>query len=549
MTSTSATHSPAPAVGGVQTVRRVITYILLIIMVTIAALGLTHLLNRLLSSGTNTTYYDNYGLALALASALIAGPLAAVLWWLTWRTTANERDRASIAWPVYLVLMSTSALLVFTIALFRWIGSLLSGHSERYTLAVAIVWGAVWLWHFWMWRHPAKGPIRLAGVAPALASLIGLTFGAGGLIFAIARLIDTSVGVNANVIVGEDVLWQLIAQSLVWAVGGGVLWAWHWFGMGVRNQTTGFSHVVLAYIAGGASLALIAYGASRTISVVLQLLVNSSTRPQATLQPLGIAVACAAVGALVFVYHWRVVATQPAEVRAATRLVSAGVSLAFFATGVGMVVDAALAATGDVIVDSSPNTLMLSGLSTLLVGGALWWVTWKPWSALSPARIATSGRSAYLVVIFGASALVALITLLVIGFQFFTLMLDGSSGGGFLAQSRHAIGLLVATLLVAAYHFAIWRTDRAADTTEDVARRISRVTLVVSAENGELIDAVRASTGARVSVLQRTDVATGETDVSALVTALESALDGVEAAHVLVVVGAQSTIEVIQLAD
>src|SRR5690606_2242850 len=93
----------APAVGGVQTVRRLITYLLLFIMVVIASIGLSGLLERVLDARNAIAYSGSDGLAQSLAFALIAGPLAAVLWWLVWRESAISRDRASVAWPLYLV--------------------------------------------------------------------------------------------------------------------------------------------------------------------------------------------------------------------------------------------------------------------------------------------------------------------------------------------------------------------------------------------------------------------------------------------------------------
>lgn len=99
MSETTTRPAATPAPGGVQTVRRVITYLLLLTMVIIAAIGLSGLLERLLSVGNTMLNTDNYGLAQSLAFTLVAGPLAALLWWLIWRESAIARDRASVAWP------------------------------------------------------------------------------------------------------------------------------------------------------------------------------------------------------------------------------------------------------------------------------------------------------------------------------------------------------------------------------------------------------------------------------------------------------------------
>jgi uncharacterized protein DUF5671 len=535
-------------VGGVQTVRRVITYLLLLTMVIIAAIGVSGLLERALDAGSTLVASDNSGLAQSLAFALIAGPLASLLWWLTWRESAMARDRASVAWALYLVVASTVALLTFTIALFTFGASAVTGVWEWSGLSVAIVWGLVWLWHYWMWRHPAKGPTRLVGAAPAIASLIALTYTTGGLVFALASLIDTAVDGFGSVVISGPA-WEPVVQSLIWAVGGGVLWWWHWFRAGVRNQTTGFANVLLVYVTGFASLALFAFGATLTLSVVLELLTGSPDPLTVTLDPLGIAIACAAFGALVLSYHLRVVAGHRAVIGSAVRLVASGVALAVAATGVGVTINALLATIASPLVGSNVRNLLLGGLSALVVGGALWWVSWRPGRASAPERVSTPGRRVFLVVIFGVSALVALITLLVIGFQLFSFALDDRSGDSLLERTRAALGLLTATVLVAAYHFALWRHDRSVQVAQEPAHAIGHVTLVTSVAAGETLDvvvgAIREATGARVRVLSRADAVVDEPDAAALV----AALDGVEAGHVLLVAGAKSSVEVIRLND
>jgi hypothetical protein len=542
--------APAPAAGGVQTVRRVITYLLLFTMVVIAAIGLSGLLERVLDLRSAIAASDSTGLAQSLAFSLIAGPLAATLWWLTWRDSASTRDRSSVAWPVYLVIASTVALLTFTLALFSWATALVAGEWQPSSLAVAIVWALVWLWHYWMWRHPSKGPTRLPGAAPAIASFLGLTMMTGGLVFALASLIDTASATFAPGFVSSGPAWQPVLQSLVWAVGGGLLWGWHWFRAGVREQQTGFANVLLVWITGLAAFALFAVGVVLVLYVVLRLLIPSDEPLVVTLDSLGIGVASAAIGALVTIYHTRSVARQADAVGAATRLVTSGVALAIAATGVGVTVNALLGSLGTQLVGSDFRDLLLGGLSALLVGGALWWAAWRPGRASSAERAATPGRRVYLVVIFGASALVALVTLLVIGFQVFSFALGEGSGESFLDRSRQALGLLVATVLVAAYHFALWRGDRAAGAAPEHVRTIERVTLVASGDPEPIVAAIREATGARVAVLRRADAVAGEAGADALVGALVGILDdGAVGGHVLLVAGGEGKAEVIRLSD
>jgi len=543
MTTPALDPSATLARGGVQTIRRIITYLLFALMVGISASGLSGLLERLFTLNRVGVSFDNEGLATSLAFALIAGPLAALLWFLIWRDAASARDRASVAWPVYLVVASTAALLTSTTTLFSWASDVIARGWEPFGLAVGVVWGLVWAWHYWMWHHPRKGPTRLQGAAPAIASFIGLALGTGGFVWALGRLIDSAVETVSGTVLVSDPVWQVVLQPLVWAVGGSLLWWWHWFRVGVRTHSFGFSTVLLVFAAGVASLAAFALGLTIALSVVLELLTGVAQPLAELLDPLGIALASAVIGALVYAYHARVVAAGPTGLRAATRLASSGVSLALAASGVGVTINALLATSSNAIIEGNIRSLLLGGLSALLVGGVLWWLIWRPQDASTPERLATPGRRIYLVIIFGVSALVALITLLVIGFQLFSFLLDGGSGESFVERSRQALGLLTATVLVAAYHFAIWRKDRTGDVAAEPARRIGRVTLVASGHDAELVAAVRAATGAKVIVLQRAEAVLREPDVTTVLSALEA----IEAPHVLVVAGAKGKVAVIPL--
>lgn len=544
--------STAPATGGVQTVRRIVTYLLLFVMVVLASIGLAGLLERPLDVGLTIVDTGSFGLAQSLAFTLIAGPLAAVLWWLCWRHPVNSRDRSSVAWPLYLMVTSTVALLTFTVALFSWAATLVVGVWSPSALAVGLVWGLVWLWHYWMWRHPDKGPTRLRGVTPAIASYIGLTMMTIGLVFALANLIDAATATFSLGQVGAAEVWQSVVQALVWALGGALVWWWHWFRAGVRDLGTGFASVLLVWITGVAGFVPFSIGVAIVLHTVLRLLTGAEDPLVVTLDPLGFGVAWAAFGSLVVVYHARIVAWRTDAVSAATRLVTSGVALAVAATGVGVTINALLGSLGTQLVGASFRSLLLGGVSALLVGGALWWAAWRPERASSEGRASTPGRRVYLVSIFGVSALVALVTLIVIGFQLFSFALGDAGGEGFLDGSRQALGLFAATVLVAAYHFVLWRRDRGAEprTGQDDAaapRLIGRVTLVTPTEPAPVVAAIRDATGAHVTVLRSEDAVTGGSDEGTLVSALVGALDGIEAKHVLLVARGDGGADVIRL--
>src|SRR5690606_25226552 len=87
--------SAAP--GGVNTVRRVISYLLLGVMVLIAGIGLAGLIERIVTAPELLGEFGSGGLAQSLAFTLIAGPFAAGLWWFSWRNlTDASADRHSV---------------------------------------------------------------------------------------------------------------------------------------------------------------------------------------------------------------------------------------------------------------------------------------------------------------------------------------------------------------------------------------------------------------------------------------------------------------------
>ena len=218
-------------VGSAQrTVRRLITYLLLFALVVIAAVGLSGLLGRLLAGGTELATGDVAGLARSLAFALIGGPLAALLWWGVWRRLDDETERASIGWGLYVAGMYVVALVLSTSNLLSTLATLIGGQSLqwRLSLATGLVWAAVWVWHRWMWRHPHRRPLDLLDVPTVLGSYIGLVIGVSGAVTALSTLLDAALrGALAAATVGKP-WWVSALQSLVWAVGGGLVWWWHW---------------------------------------------------------------------------------------------------------------------------------------------------------------------------------------------------------------------------------------------------------------------------------------------------------------------------------
>lgn len=533
----------APASGGVNTVRRVITYLLLGVMVLIAGIGLAGLLERALTTPAVLADFGSSGLAQSLAFTLIGGPFALGLWWFAWRNlTDASADRHSAAWAVYLVVAHTISLIVFSVSALSFLADLVVGDWRPGALAIAIAWGLIWAWHHWMWHHKTSGPTRLVGAASVLGSAWGLAVFASGLTMALGTVLEAGIaGVAGSATLGLP-WWSDALRSLVWAVGGALVWWWHWTVRGVRSLTTGFANVTLVFIAGIASVSMVLGGATLSLWHVVGLILRDPDWPSLGFAEVGFALATALVGVLLWVYHRPFVRTP--GLAEATRLAESGVALAVAATGVGVLVNSTLSALTTDLVGTGRTSLFVSGLSALVVGALAWWFAWQPTRVPAYGR---AGRRIYLVAVFGVAALVALITLLVIGFQLFVFFLEPATGRGLIDSIRVPFGLLVATGLVAWYHFAVWRGDRAVlGATAAEAPRLRQVTLITAATDVDaLVAAIRDVSGATVKVWRAT--ASAESAEGPTGEQVSAALAEVAAERVVVLAGPGSRVEVIQL--
>ena len=111
------TGVPARAGGGAgAVVRRIILLSLLFALVTVAAIGISGLLQRAI--GLQQVLAEGEApLARALAFAVIGTPVAAVLWWWQRRRLADPAERASLVWTLYLTAMTLTALVTATVSL------------------------------------------------------------------------------------------------------------------------------------------------------------------------------------------------------------------------------------------------------------------------------------------------------------------------------------------------------------------------------------------------------------------------------------------------
>jgi hypothetical protein len=597
----------------VPTVRRLVVFVLLFVLVLIGASGVAGLFERLLVSGTALAGNDVGSLARSLAFGLVGGSIAAVLWWLVWRRQGEEAERSSVAWGLYVSAVYIVALITSVTAVLGAVsqligllarpasgaaGAVAEGLEWRSSLATGVVWAAVWAWHRWMWQHGGKGPRRLDTVPALAGSVFGLLIGGGGAVTALGSLLDAALRGLAGAHDMGSPWWVSALQSLIWAGGGFLVWWWHWVFGEARRLSSPLANVAAAVFGmlGGCITAMA--GAITAVFVLLRLILDRSEDIIRLVDPLGSALAAAAVGCLVWRYHSVLTATRSEQMRETGLLLASGVAVVAGASGVGVVVNAALGFAETTLAGTGTRTLLLGGISAVAVGGAVWWRAWQPTDRRGSASAdnadgangadglpsrAAAGRRIYLVAIFAISAVVALIALLVVGYQAFEYLLDPVRSGNLVGRIRAPLGLLTATALVAAYHYSVWRRERAvlqadarslqetgslqeagrvqeAGRGQDAGplltarRTIGQVVLVTGSDHVPLSHAIREATGADVTVWLRSGLPAGpdpgqpdprQPDAGMLMAALE----GVSAERVLVVVGPGDRIDVIPVQD
>ncbi|GAA3643788.1 hypothetical protein GCM10022200_29690 [Microbacterium awajiense] len=523
------------ATGRAQTVvRRLLVYGILFAMVAVAATGLAGLVERAVAGAAVLTT-DDSGLALSLAFAVIGVPLAGLLWWWQRRRFADAAERESLVWAIYLAAMTTVSLVVSVTALATTASEGMAGRWDPGAFATAIVWSGVWVWHRSMRRNRLTAPTRLAELPATLGWVFGLAVLAVGAIGALASLLGAALATVEPVLVSTRP-WQVaVLQALVWAVVGAGVWSQHWYREGGRAASGGFAQVALVVVV-GASAASTLFAVGTVLYVGMRLLFDADPVAD-VLAPLDLAIAVALIGGIVWVFHSAVVAMRPDIVGRGARLVVSGVALIGAASGFGVVVNALLATLAPRILDDDPRTLLLGGLSALVVGLPVWWIAWRPTRAASADDAADRARRVYLVTIFGASAVVAIVTVLLIGFRLFELALGEVTGAGVIDRIRAPLGLLSATAVVFGYHFAVWRHDRSLARPEPSRSTTAHVIVVAAAGADTLRRGIRSATGAAVSVLSVADEADGAALRDDDLEAVLASLARVDAPGVLVLRG------------
>lgn len=536
-----------------QSVRRFFQYLLLAGLLFASAAGVTGLLGRVLDPGTLAE--GDAQLALQLTFTGIALPIWLVLAWWTWRRLREDpAEAAAPAWALYLTLVGVIALLLAMTGWHRSLVPLVTPQEwDSGGLAQAVVWTVVWAGHQWWGRRTAPAlhllPSRLLG------ALIGLVTAAGGLVALIAPALRELLGLTGETLVGRTTP-AILAGGVVLLIGAAV-WAWHWLlDLAGAERSTGWLALVLLAGVGGGLLAAIVAASTFGYAVLVWLVGDpAATSARVHFADAPVQLAVVLTGALVWWYHQEVLGARRAagrtEVRRVYEYLMSAIGLLAAASGLVMVlvtIVEAVAAGPDLVVGGRAINALLGALVLLVVGAPVWWWHWRQAQAARQAapsdEVASPMRRVYLLILFGVMGVAAVVALLTLVY----LVLEDALARGVdietLRRIRFALGILLTTGLLSAYHWTVFRTDRevapAAGTTAGGATSGAvtggsgparpRTVLLVGAADPEVGAALHRATGAQVQVMTRTDVQAPPWSADELATAL----DGIPAADVVV---------------
>ncbi|MGB7962215.1 MAG: DUF5671 domain-containing protein [Propionicimonas sp.] len=504
--------------GGVDahSVRRFFQYVLLFALYVVVALGLAELLGR--AFGAVPGEYEDPGgdLAQALAFLLVGGPVAAGLSWWTWRRHRAEPDETdSGLFVAYVTITALVSLFVAATALQGVLADALGGRFDPDGLGVLVAWGAVWAGHWWL----ARRAVDTARGAPhlLLGSLVGLAMAAAGLVMALGAALDVLLRPGT----APGTLGLFEGASLL--VTGALVWAGYWLVGAARlpRDTWWLAFVLLAGVGGG--LVAILTAASQLLWSLLVWFVGDRAGADAATHFASATTQFATLvsGGLVWWYHRTMLGErreERTEVRRVYEYLVAGIGLIAAAAGVGTVLVAFVeAVTPGVDFGMTVRNTLLGGLTALLVGAPVWWLLWsriRRAVASDPGtEVPSLTRRIYLVVLFGIAGIAAVVALIAAAVILFNDVVDAQVSGVTIRSMRYALGVLVATAAVSAYHGAIFGQDRA----RGIARaRGPRSIVLVGPADPDAARALARATGARVEVWGRLDVATPPWDADAL---------------------------------
>ena len=497
-----------------QPVRLFFQYALAFGLFMIVTVGLAGLLSRALDV-SNIVNADQSSLASNLAFVVVGGPLlAGITIWLRNSLRENPSEGHGLIPTFFATLAAIVSLLVFLSSAIAALHNVISGDEVLgSTLGRTIVWGTALILVLKISNSVIpKNDFRIqyfvGSFITALAALIGLVQVLGG-VLALLLSQQTFFDTQKLALVSPD---NPIGIGLGTLVMSGALWVYYW----IKNANTNKSDTLwLAYvlIAGvGGTLVIAITSLSISLYQVLVWFIGEPTSQNAGEHFASIpqSLATAFAGFLFWWYHKSLLPNESerTDVQRTYEYLVSAISLIASAIGISIVIVAlieSLTSQVQLAGAGAINTLLGAG-TVIVVAGPVWWHFWSRIQSIarveSNAELSSPVRRVYLFLLFGVGGIVAIVSLITIVVQLFDGILSSNLGANTFSEMRFAIGILISTGIVAAYHWEIYRHEKSVEVS--FATTATNV-LLVGPNSPELIQKLKAATGAKVSFLQRAD--------------------------------------------
>ena len=497
-----------------QPVRLFFQYALAFGLFMIVTVGLAGLLSRALDV-SNIVNADQSSLASNLAFVVVGGPLlAGITIWLRNSLRENPSEGHGLIPTFFATLAAIVSLLVFLSSAIAALHNVISGDEVLgSTLGRTIAWGTALILVLKISNSVIpKNDFRIqyfvGSFITALAALIGLVQVLGG-VLALLLSQQTFFDTQKLALVSPD---NPIGIGLGTLVMSGALWVYYW----IKNANTNKSDTLwLAYvlIAGvGGTLVIAITSLSISLYQVLVWFVGEPASQNAGEHFASIpqSVATAFAGFLFWWYHKSLLPNESerTDVQRTYEYLVAAISLIASAIGISIVIVAlieSLTSQVQLAGAGAINTLLGAG-TVIVVAGPVWWHFWSRIQSIarveSNAELSSPVRRIYLFLLFGVGGIVAIVSLITIVVQLFDGILSSNLGANTFSEMRFAIGILISTGIVAGYHWEIYRHEKSVEVS--FATTATNV-LLVGPNSPELIQKLKAATGAKVSFLQRAD--------------------------------------------
>ena len=492
-------------------IRRLFQYALLFGLLSVSAAGVAGLIGRLFDIG-HVIAESRTDLARDISFTIVGFPLYLLVGRWTKKTLSDDSsERRSVAWNLYLSVVSLTALITSLTAAYGILMWALGEESFRgQQLSRLLVWGLIWIVHWQLIRATSRDEESRAHYLAG--SLIGLGVLAVGLANLISSVTQLLVAQDEKSVLIESSNPTMRALSLI--IIGLPVWFQYWLrvAQSLKRELLWFSYVMLVGVAGG----FIALVASSSVVVYDSIVwffgdTVSDIATQHFNDSIG-ALGSGIVGLGVWWYHAGIVRdtdeTERSEVRRVYEYIISGISLIAAAAGLMMIMVAVIESVtpGEVVsTTSSTNTLLLA-VTLIIVGAPVWWFFWNRIEghvAVDGLEQSSPTRRIFLLMLFGVSSIAAVVSVLTGVFLFLDDLLNSKLGLETVRQMRYALAILLANAAISWYHWSIYRHERTISIKK--AKR-EKFVVLVGPQDSTIAENIESEIGGKVQVWDSTSV-------------------------------------------